>query len=62
MPASLYGGAGGTLSLAASVGNRIVLIGTAPELDRYYALDVPTITDLLARDAAQDASDRIVMR
>jgi photosystem II stability/assembly factor-like uncharacterized protein len=36
MPAELYGGPGGTLSLVAALDGRIVLVGTAPELDRYY--------------------------
>lgn len=30
---------GGTLSLVASVGDRIVLLGTAPELDRFYTYE-----------------------
>jgi hypothetical protein len=58
MPSALYGPPGGTLSLAASVGNRVVLLGTAPELDRYYTLDASTIADQLAPEKAQDASDR----
>jgi hypothetical protein len=41
LPRSLYGEPGGTLSLAGAVGGRIVFFGTAPELDRYYTLDVP---------------------
>lgn len=57
MPPSLYGAPGGTLGLVGSVGDRIVLIGTAPELDRYYTVD-SSITEQLALDAAQDASDR----
>ena len=35
MPASLRGEPGGTLQLTAEVDGRIVVLGTAPELDRY---------------------------
>jgi hypothetical protein len=38
LPARLAGTPGGVLSLVASVGDRIVLLGTAPELDRFYTL------------------------
>ena len=38
-PAELYGGAGGTLSLVAAVDGRVVVVGTAGELDRYYTID-----------------------
>jgi hypothetical protein len=36
LPDELYGGAGGTLSLVAAVDGRVVVVGTAGELDRYY--------------------------
>jgi len=39
LPKPLYGPPGGTLSLVGALGDRIVLLGTAPELDRYYTLD-----------------------
>jgi hypothetical protein len=39
LPAELYGGAGGTLSLVAAVDGRVVVAGTAGELDRYYTID-----------------------
>ncbi len=39
LPAELYGGAGGTLSLVAAVDGRVVVVGTAGELDRYYTID-----------------------
>jgi hypothetical protein len=39
LPKSLYGSPGGTLSLVAELHGRIVMIGTAPELDRYYLYD-----------------------
>jgi hypothetical protein len=40
LPASLYGAPGGTLGLVGVVGDRVVLLGTAPELDRYYTLSL----------------------
>jgi hypothetical protein len=40
MPASLQGSPGGTLSLVATIGDRVVMLGTAPELDRFYTLDL----------------------
>jgi hypothetical protein len=39
LPKSLYGKPGGNLSLIGTIGDRIVLVGTAPELNRYYTLD-----------------------
>lgn len=39
LPASLHGAPGGTLSLVGEAGDRAVLVGTAPELDRYYVYD-----------------------
>ena len=39
LPAELYGGAGGTLSLVAAVDGRVVVVGTAGELDRYYTIE-----------------------
>ena len=39
LPDELYGGAGGTLSLVAAVDGRVVVVGTAGELDRYYTID-----------------------
>jgi hypothetical protein len=38
LPHSLYGAPGGILSLAAVVHGRAVLMGGAPELDRYYVM------------------------
>jgi hypothetical protein len=38
LPERLEGAPGGVLSLVASVGDRIVILGTAPELDRFYTL------------------------
>jgi hypothetical protein len=49
LPAALYGATdtggtteSGTLSLSASLGDRIVLFGTSAGLDRYYTYDIPT--------------------
>ena len=39
LPNELYGGAGGILSLVAAVDGRVVVVGTAGELDRYYTID-----------------------
>ncbi|HXY91196.1 MAG TPA: hypothetical protein VEP49_01850 [Acidimicrobiia bacterium] len=39
LPESLYGGPGGTLGLVGVAGKRLVILGTAPELDRFYTLD-----------------------
>lgn len=39
LPVSLHGTPGGTLSLIGAAGDRVVLIGTAPELDRYYVYE-----------------------
>ncbi|MCU1461745.1 MAG: hypothetical protein JWO37_1820 [Acidimicrobiales bacterium] len=39
LPPGLRGGPGGVLSLIGEVGGRIVIVGTAPELDRYYTVD-----------------------
>ncbi len=39
LPAALHGTPGGTLGLIGALGDKIVLLGTAPELDRYYTLD-----------------------
>jgi hypothetical protein len=57
LPKSIYGTPGGTLSLVGSVDDRIVLVGTAPELDRYYTLDTrsPTVP---ASDSTPTAADR----
>jgi hypothetical protein len=41
LPRALYGKPGGVLDLIAVVGDRAVLIGSAPELDRFYTLDAP---------------------
>ena len=41
MPASLDGTPGGTLSIIGALGTKIVLLGTAPELDRFYTLETP---------------------
>ena len=68
MPASLYGspdGAGttadsSTLSLAASVGGRVVLFGTTPQLDRYYTIETTKLTDQLRLAGSQDAGDRFM--
>ncbi len=38
LPAELAGSPGGTLSLVATAGDTTVVLGTAPELDRYYVL------------------------
>jgi hypothetical protein len=38
LPKRLEGAPGGVLSLVARVGHRIVILGTAPELDRFYTL------------------------
>jgi hypothetical protein len=38
LPKRLEGAPGGVLSLVARVGRRIVVLGTAPELDRFYTL------------------------
>jgi hypothetical protein len=63
MPSSLYGSPDGattidssTLSLAASIGNRIVMFGTTPELDRYYTLDGAAVTAELNRSSTTQAS------
>jgi len=40
LPTSLHGAPGGTLGLVGILGDRIVLLGTAPELDRYYTLSL----------------------
>lgn len=45
LPEQLYGPPGGTLSLVAATGDEIVLIGTAPELDRYYVLDARAVRE-----------------
>jgi hypothetical protein len=65
MPASVYGSSDGAgtvdsswLSLAASVGGRVVLFGTTPELDRYYTIDATKLTDQLRSAGTQDAGDR----
>ena len=39
LPSSLQGSPGGTLSIIGTLRNKIVLLGTAPELDRYYTLN-----------------------
>ncbi len=36
MPDALHGATGGSLSLVAGLNGRIVMVGTPPELDRYY--------------------------
>jgi hypothetical protein len=41
LPASLYGTPGGTLGLIGVLRHKIVLLGTAPELDRFYTLTTP---------------------
>ena len=41
LPAALHGAPGGTLSIISTLRHKIVLVGTAPELDRYYTLDAP---------------------
>ena len=41
LPASLYGTPGGTLSIIGTLRDHIVLLGSAPELDRYYTLNTP---------------------
>ncbi len=38
LPDQLYGGAGSMLSLVAAIDRRIVVVGTAPELDHYYVV------------------------
>ncbi len=40
MPGSLHGGPGGILNLIAKIDDRVILAGTAPELDRYYTIDL----------------------
>jgi hypothetical protein len=41
LPALLHGTPGGTLGLIGVLRHKIVLLGTAPELDRYYTLRTP---------------------
>jgi hypothetical protein len=58
LPTSLYGTPGGTLSLIGRIGDRIVLLGTAPELDRYYTFDTRISTGVAAPDTTPAAADR----
>ncbi|MDH4148012.1 MAG: hypothetical protein OEY23_22880 [Acidimicrobiia bacterium] len=43
LPPALAGSPGGMLLLTAAVGGRVVMMGTAPELDRYYVLDAAVL-------------------
>ena len=59
LPETLHGGAGGTLSLIAEVDGRVVLVGTAPELDRYYTFGgeaVPALAPVQTRSVDDAAT------
>ena len=43
LPAALKATPGGILRLTASIGNTIVVMGSAPELDHYFTLDTSTV-------------------
>jgi hypothetical protein len=58
LPTSLHGTPGGMLSLVGVVGDRIVLLGTAPELDRYYTLDTRNPTGAPTGASTPLATDR----
>ena len=58
LPTSLAKSPGGTLQLVAGIENHIIMMGTAPEFDRYYALDTTAFAGATAppTDSSPSAS------
>jgi hypothetical protein len=56
LPPALYGGPGGMLSVVSEIAGRVVLMGSAPELDRYYVRDATATPQRSFPDASTVAA------